>query len=217
MDTMYRKKAREAEEALTAAKKQKEEGHISDNFNPKIRPRETHPDAISAEKRITRNLNKLNRRLVDTPAGTVPYKKEKDVAAVGEDRGIRVVTRAVARKAPAPLAMIFSCVLIAAVFMYMLSLFVQIEEYSYSIDQMESQIAELKEEATQLEVQLESKYDLDEVERIATQEYGMVAASTLPKKYISVTQEMDVWQESEQEKDSSGLASLFGKKAGEGE
>ncbi len=207
MDAMYRKKAREAEEARKA-KKQAEKNHVADDYNPKLRPRENHPDSIDSEKRISKNLNKLNRRLVTSPLAE--EKGAVEAVTAGEDRGARVVTRSAAVKAPAPLAIIFSCALIAVVFMYMLTLSVQIEEYTLSIDRMESQIAELKEEATQLEVQLENKYDLDEVERIATQELGMVAASSLPKKYVSVVEEGDVWEESEKE-EKSFFEKLFGK------
>lgn len=203
MDTMYRKKAKEAEEALSQAKEQKKH-HVSDDYSPKLRPRETHPDAIDPEKRISKNLNKLNRELVQTPGA----KEKQEVSLAEEDRGAKVVTRSAVAKAPIPLTFIFSCVLIAVVFMYMLSLSVQIEEYSYSIDQMQSEITKLKEEATRLEVQLESKFDLDEVERIATQEYGMVSSSALPKKYVSVAEATDVWQPAEEESEG-GLAGLF--------
>ena len=174
-----------------------------DQYNPKLRPRETHPDAIDPEKRISKNLNKLNRELVVTPRTN-----EKELALAEEDRGVKVVTRSSAVKFPIPYAIIVSCVLIAAVLMYVLSLSIQIEEYSYSIDQMQAEITELKEEATRLEVQLESKFDLDDVERIATQEYGMVAASTLPKKYVSVSPATDVWEQA-QEDNETGIQGLF--------
>ncbi len=191
MDTMSRKKTREAVESLTSAKENGRENHVADDFRPKVRPRETHPDSVNAKKRISGNLHKLNRSLVEHP------KEEKGEIVRKEDNGARVETRAAAVSAPIPLAFIFSLFILVAVFMYMVSLNVQVEEYSHSIDVMESRIAELKEETTQLEVQLESKYDLDEVERIATQEYGMVLGSTLSKKYISVSSEEDVWQETE--------------------
>jgi len=199
MDTMYRKKNREAQEALSETKKEKTENHLADDYNPKIRPRETHPDAISAEKRISKNLNKLNRELVETPAG--------EAVAVSEDRGAKVVTRSVSVKARAPLAIICSCAIIAAVFMYMISLNIQMDERSRSIDQLKEEIAELKEETTNLEIQMESKYDLDEVERIATQQYGMVAASSLPKKYVSVSQYMK--EDVAEEEEKSPLASFW--------
>ncbi len=195
MDTMYREKARQAEEALAKAKNQKSKKHVADEYSPKLRPRETHPDAVSSEKRISKNLDKLNRELVETPESA----RGEGILAVGEDRGVRVITKKVAVKASAPISIIATCAFIVLVFMYMLSLNVQIDEYSHSIDQMQSEIAELKEEATQLEIRLEGKYDLDEVERIATQEYGMVAASTLPKKYISVTAQVDAATETKEE------------------
>lgn len=210
MDTMYRNGAKDKEKALSDQKKQEKRKHASDSYQPKIRPRETHPDAVDSETRITKNLNKLNRRLVDSPA---TEKGTEESSVVNEDRGAKIVTRVAAAKRPIPLATIVSCVLLALVFMYMLTLYVQVEEYSLAIDTMESEIASLREEATKLEVQLENKYDLDEVERIATQEYGMVAASTLSKKYISVTDDEDLWieAEGEQEEESSFLAGIFGR------
>ena len=194
MDAMYRKKAGEKRETISAEQKKIAKGHIADSYNPKVRPRETHPDEVNSEKRISKNLNQLNRRLVENPAGEV---MKEEALAVGEDRGIKVITKAAGIKVQAPFAVLFSCALIAAIFMYVLTLYVEIEEYTHSIDVMESEIAQLKEEATQLEVQLENKYDLDEVERVATQEYGMVAAASLPKKYVSVTEEKDIWQKAE--------------------
>ena len=136
---------------------------------------------MDEDLRVSDNLNKLNRDLVEAPAAT-------------EDSGARVETHHAKSRASAPIAVIFSCVIVAVVFMYMLSLNVTVEEYSKSISELQSDINRLKEEATQLEVQLESRYDLDEVERIATEEYGMVSADSLPKKYISVSGDTDVLQ-----------------------
>ena len=177
MDTLSRQKTKEETRAETQA-----ENHVADDYNPRIRPRETHPDPVSSEKRVSRNLNKLNRELVETPAAS-PAAREK----------IKITTE----RKPLPIALIVSVLLITAVFMYMLSLNVQIEEYSRSISSMEGEIAALKEEATRLEVELESKYDLDEIERISTQEYGMVSADSLPKTYISVNEEGEVYETSE--------------------
>ena len=148
MDAMYRKKSREAE-GKTGRKEK--ETHVADQYSPKIRPRETHPDSVDTEKRISKNLNQLNRRLVDHPAAKSGRKKEEILST--EDRGAKVITMAAKVKAPVPAAIIISCAIIAIVFMYMLSLSIQIEEYSYAIDQLSSEIAELKEESTKLEVQ----------------------------------------------------------------
>lgn len=146
----------------------------------------------------------MNKRLVEHPVAAEDVETSAEVVE-NEDRGARVVTKKVASKTQIPFAYMLSLILVTGVLMYVLFLFVQVEEYSKSISEMESRIAELKEEATRLEVQLESKYDLDEIERIATQEYGMVVSSTLPKKYISVSASEDLWQEVVDEDEKPGL------------
>lgn len=208
MDQLIRKKELDSEKEISAQSKKKEKKHVSDHYHSKLRPRENYPDDIDSKKRISTNLNKLNRDLIRNPNGALSDEKENKAVISGEDRGIRVVTRAVSGKVQAPLSFIFSLIILVAVFMYMLSLSVQVEEYSHAIDEMDLHIAKLKEEATQLEVQLENKYDLDEVERIATQEYGMVSTATLPKKYISITVQEDVWQAPENE-DKNALVEFF--------
>ena len=76
---------------------------------------------------------------------------------------------------------------------------------------------ELKEEVTRLELQMESKFDLDEIERIATEEYGMVVSTSLSKKYVSVATGEDVWEETKREEEPgfvekflSGFNLIFG-------
>ena len=132
---------------------------------------------------------------------------ETETPVLSEDLGANVETRKASSRKAAPVAIILSCVLIALVFMYYLSLHVTVEEYSKSISELQSDINHLKEEATQLEVQLESRYDLDEVERIATEEYGMVSADSLPKKYVSISDGTDVLlvQPGEEESDFHSL------------
>lgn len=202
MDAMSRKKSRKVDSAVSMSKKQEKRKHVSEGYTAKLRPREAHPDSVSSEKRISRNLKQLNKNLVDHP---VKEEEERMPIAAGEDRGVKVVTKKASIVSKIPFALIFYLVVLAGVFMYVVSLDVRLEEYSHSIDVMESRIVELKEEATQLEVQLESKYDLGEIERIATQEYGMVVASSLAKKYISVSPKEDVWEESEKKEEEEGF------------
>ncbi len=117
---------------------------------------------------------------------------DKEALTLTEDTGAKVKTSKGAARTSAPVAIIFSCVLVVVVFMYMLSLNVTVEEYSKSISELQTDITRLKEEATQLEVQLESRYDLDEIERIATEQYGMVSADSLSRQYVSVSEGADV-------------------------
>ena len=210
MDTMYRNKSRQAGKEFSAEKKQKK--HASDGYRAKIRPRETHADAQDSKKRISQNLNKLNRSLVEHPSA-----RAKGEVVVSEDRGAKVITRVSSIRTPIPLAVMFYLAVFLIVFMYFLFLDVQVEEYSHSIDVMESRVGELKEEVTRLELQMESKFDLDEIERIATQEYGMVVSTSLSKKYVSVSAGEDVWEETKREEEPgfvekfvSGLKLIFG-------
>jgi len=184
MDALSRKREEEAKRSQASLP----ENHAADDYNPRVRPRETHPDAASdPEKRVSRNLNKLNRELVDPPSFDV---KETAQAKAEKKTEVKVVSK----RKPLPVSLILGVVMITAIFMYMLTLNVQIEETGQSISAMESKIAELKEETNRLEVQLESKYDLDEIERISTEEYGMVSAESLPKTYVSIGNEGDVFE-----------------------
>lgn len=218
MDATYRSKRQKVKSTADTAKARRKGRSRQDEQDSVLRPRETHPDLVDSKKRIKGNLKQLNKRLAEPPA--VVDEEENSVAALGqEDQGARVVTERLATKAKVPYFVILGLAVILFVSMYVLYLFVQVQEYSASIAEMERTIAELKEESTRLEVQLESKYDLDEVERIATQEYGMVVASTLPKKYISVSEEEDVWTETVKEEPEAnlldtiiqGIRTFFGK------
>ena len=46
-------------------------------------------------------------------------------------------------------------------------------------------IVDMKSEETELEIKKNNMYDLEEIERIAREEYGMVNRDQLPKEYIT--------------------------------
>lgn len=192
-----------AEELNAKQNRAQQEKYPSDDDASRRKPRENHPDAVSSDKRMKKNLNKLNEEL-----SLVPKKAEEELLPT-EDTGAKVVTRKAAVKAPVPVAIILCSILITSVFMYMLSLYVQIQECNQSIASLQSTIAQKKEESTRLEVQIESKYDLDEIERIATEEYGMVSADSLPKRYISVTSGEDVAEAIGEGAEESGISKLL--------
>lgn len=191
MDALSRRKARKAEEAKSAAQSVNNAAH---EYNAKVRPRQAHPDSVSSDQQILRNLDKLNREFLDTPEASA--------------EGVAIVAPRAKARASAPVAVILACLALVLIFMYMLSLNVRVEEYSRTISSLQSEVTALKENATALELQLESKYDLSEVERIATEEYGMVSADTLPKKYISVSPDEDVYQKTEST-EKNGIEKLF--------
>lgn len=196
MDALSRKRAQETD--VSAKTLPEEKNHAADGYNPRLRPREAQPDPVSAETRVSRNLNQLNRSLVETPAAK----------PAGAEAGETPLVKTVSRRRPFPVALLLGVLVITGVFMYMLTLNAQIEERSHEVSELESSIAELKSEKKRLNVQLESKYNLEEIEEIATDQYGMVSADTLPKTYIKIVDDGDVY-ETNPEAAESGLSKLI--------
>lgn len=93
---------------------------------------------------------------------------------------------------PFPYTIIFFFVAIVAVAMYVLSLRVTLDNFTADISRIEREIAACQEERNALEVRLNAKYDLTEIERIAREEYGMVPKDSLTKRYISISGEDEV-------------------------
>lgn len=67
--------------------------------------------------------------------------------------------------------------------------YVQINEYTIEVASLRGELSDLVEKSNDLEVSLEEKNDMLEIERIATEEYGMVKSDQLTKKHISLEQE----------------------------
>lgn len=101
-------------------------------------------------------------------------------------------TRPDSIRKPFPYAIIFSFLAIVAVAMYVLSLRVTLDSLTADISKMEREISAVVEDRNALEVRLNAKYDLTEIERIAKEEYGMVSKDSLTKKYISVSGEDEI-------------------------
>ncbi len=149
--------------------------------DPKSR-RQTNSSAPSSHTRVRVNAPTLSRtegrRL--SPVRTV---KQKNYV---------METRIDPVRKPFPYAVIGAIVGIVIVAMYVLSLRVTLDSLTTDISRMEREIAACLEEKNALEVRLNAKYDLTEIERIAKDEYGMVGKDTLTKKYISVSGEDEI-------------------------
>lgn len=129
------------------------------------------------------------RALVRTKTGEAKRVSLRRAAKRGE---VVIEERASEIKKPFPFAVIFSICAIVAVAMYVLSLRITADELIVKISDMKDQISAAKEEQNALEVRLNAKYDLTEIERIATEEYGMVSKDTLAKKYVTISEEDEI-------------------------
>ncbi len=120
--------------------------------------------------------------------------KQKRYTAVRTVRtdGFVLETRTDAIRKPFPYAVILSFLAVVAVAMYVLSLRITLDNLTADISRMEREILAYREEQNVLEVRVNAKYDLSEIERIAREEYGMVPKDSLTKKYIPIAGEDEV-------------------------
>ena len=207
-----------------------------DGYVPKAHPRKEYSSERDSAERISSNLNRINKRYVATPyknenadgklrgepvSGQGTRLKATRIPSVRSDNSaisrkrvagavktkIEVITEKNERKKPFPVSVIACCLAITVSLMYIITLFIHIDDYSSDISDLKGEISSYKDQVTALELRLENKYDLDEIERIAVEEYGMVRADQLPKKYVSLAGDDVVEITSPNE--SSGIGNLL--------
>ena len=174
--------------------------HINKPIVRSARPRKVESPMLDRNESAGDDfgVRQLNKRFAVSQKGRVAARHtntRKPLRAARRKSG-PLVTEKVSSKSPFPIFAIATCFVVTAVFMYILSLYVKLDDYNADISSMQNQIAELGEQATVLEVSIERKFNLDMVEKIATEEYGMVSVDGLPKSYVSVSGEDEYGTES---------------------
>ena len=114
------------------------------------------------------------------------------------------------KKAPRtqlPVGVICFTLIATLLLMFMVYMNVQINEYTTTVSNLNSEIATLKTKERELSSEVIKKEDLVYIEEYATKKLGMVKGENLPQKYISVGSE-DKAEVVEQEKGNSGYGSL---------
>ncbi len=235
MEYTRAKARRQGEETLgkqTAPQKDPMEGYV-----PRPNPRKGYAGERGNGERISSNLSRINKRYVATPYRAKEGKAvqgEPDVSRTGAVRRratripttradnsaisrrrvagsvktrVEMVTEKNTARKPFPLGVILCCIAVTAMFMYMISLGIQIDDHSSNISGLKGEISQINDEITSLDLRLQNKYDLDEIERIAVEEYGMVRSDQLPKKYVSLAGD-DVVEVTKPE-ESSGFGNLL--------
>ncbi len=137
------------------------------------------------------NKTRMNNALAATPAQA----KNGEVKAVSAKRTSKkrkaqtVVKVSGVRKekpvTPFPISVIFCLIAITVMSLYVIHLYIELDELNAAITDYNNQIAEMKNQEKVLQTQKASKYNLEEIERIAKEKYGMVDADQLPKEYIT--------------------------------
>ncbi len=87
----------------------------------------------------------------------------------------------------------------------------QIYKTTDEIGDLKSQLSTLQTTAAELELKIEEKNDIRTIEKIATEELGMVKEDSVQKKYVSLSdgEHIDLVEEVEQDTANDGLGTML--------
>lgn len=136
------------------------------------------------------NKERLNSSFAKTP---VQAKRATDEEKKRERRAsARTEVRKESAKTPFPIPYIFCIVLLTAIFLYVIHLYIEIDDLGDELTDYNNMLVEMKKEEEDLKIKKDHMYDLEEIERIAREEYGMVNRDQLPKEYITPDSKDDI-------------------------
>lgn len=149
--------------------------------------------------------------------GGVPFeetkevkKKKASVLSLSSDaprvRTIRSQTRT-----PFPMALMFALLLCTGLFMYMIYNFVEINEQSDELREMQVRLEDLSMHQQGLKVQLENRNDISAIADIAEKDLGMVKMDEVEKSYLDGSEEekVDVIKVPTEEEDVGVISNLL--------
>lgn len=113
------------------------------------------------------------------------------------------------KRTPVPFAtcaLLAICTIMVMVVVYSFS---QIHEYSSLINDYKDQQKALAREATDLEIALEERDDIRSIEKLATENIGMVSSDVVQSKYVSVASPDRVEIAEDDDGDNGGFSSLL--------
>ena len=171
--------------------------------NVKKAPRET------ASVGIPRNAAAEARRLPQQPTGRQIEKRNKRARKLVPVRSPKIVTVRKKKKAPFPIAVVFSAVLLTLMFLFMMMNYAEIDRYNSEIAEMKATVTDLKAEADKLQGNLDKKDgEITGMQTYIENELGMVKSDALPKEYVSLLPE-DVTTVIDRRDDEGGFGVLL--------
>ncbi|MBQ9976842.1 MAG: septum formation initiator family protein [Clostridia bacterium] len=152
----------------------------SEGYVPATKPRRVNGGQdIAGARHTARNKERLNSTLSRTPAQARFRVARRDAVAQPRAKAERA-------EVPFPIWSYVILVLTVVIIMaYVVHLCVEVSNLNATISDCNSTLVELKSRQNDLEFEKNKLYNLEEIERIARDEYGMVSADQLPKEYIT--------------------------------
>lgn len=144
-------------------------------YVPATKPRRVNGGQdMTGARHTERNRARLNDTLSKAPAQAKEYDiPETEAVAVEKAISFPIVTY------------VFFILAIIIIMAYVVHLCVEVSELNAEISNCKNTLVELKGKQNDLEFQKDKLYNLEEIERIAREEYGMVSSDRLPKEYIT--------------------------------
>lgn len=154
-------------------------------YERQARPRDVNGGRDRVPRNYTQNNKaRLNGSLATTPAQAKPTAK-KQVKKKQQTQVKVTGLRKERSKTPFPAFTVLCLIALTVVALYVVHLYIELDELDATITEYNNMITEMKDQERSLQTQKASKYNLEEIERIAKEKYGMVDADQLPKEYIT--------------------------------
>ena len=125
--------------------------------------------AVNAAERIGEAVAARNRRVA----------KERANAPI--------IVKKTVKSSPFPISFIFYALVVTAMLMFIAYSNSVVNELSYEIGDLKTEISTLKYENDKLDIELEKKYDLGYIEEVATKELGLVKNTEVVKHYLNMS------------------------------
>ena len=209
--------------APTEEKALAEELLESKGYKPQTKPRRVNGGSELADTRHTEsNKKRLNSTLSATPVQARRRAAASTSGSVKKRRAVSdtVKTAANARipvakekaATPFPMSYIFFIVILTVIIVYVVHLYIYKADMEASLAESRNMLTELKNEKIELEFEKSKKYNLEEIERIAREEYGMVNRDQLHKEYYTPenSDKVEVLESGSEESAAGVLLSGFG-------
>lgn len=179
-------------------------------YERQAKPREVN----GGRDRLPQNHTQKNKVRLNSSLVSAPVNERTNPEVAKKKRREAQVNVAGMRKekpsTPFPAFTIFCLIALTIISLYVIHLYIEVDEIDTKITDGENMIAELKKKETDLQAVWESKYDLEEVERIAREKYGMVDEDQIPKEYITPNTEDSIEIMETEPKDETPGALLSG-------
>lgn len=119
-------------------------------------------------------------------SGEAVLERERRVAR--EKTGAPVIVKKRVKAAPFPVSFIFYTLVMMVILMFVIYNHSVVNELTYETGDLQSKIAQAKQDNETYSLELENMYDLEYIEHVARTEYGLVKSSEVKKVYVNISE-----------------------------